>query len=165
VFTIDGKAIRGSILIDAASFHVYGKNVADTPRDEEHMEVRLDARATSPDEIRALGIQVGDCIALDPRVEITNGFVRSRHLDDKACVACMIAAAHSLAKVGLKPTHTAHFLFSTYEEVGHGAATGFPPGTTEMLVVDMAAVGQGQTSDEFHATVCVKDASGRTIKT
>ena len=29
-----------------------------------------------------------------------------------------------------------------------------------MLVVDMAAVGDGQTSDEFHATLCVKDSSG-----
>jgi putative aminopeptidase FrvX len=160
VFTNDGKAIRGSILIDTASAHVYGKKVSETPRDEEHLEVRLDARTTSSDETRALGIRVGDCIALDPRVEITNGFVRSRHLDDKACVACMVEVARALAKAGLKPRQTTYFLFSTYEEVGHGAVTGFPPGTAEMVVVDMAVVGQGQTSDEFSATVCVKDAGG-----
>jgi len=160
VFTNDGKAIRGSILIDTASVHVYGKKVGDTPRDEEHLEVRLDARTTNPDETRALGIRVGDCIALDPRVEVINGFVRSRHLDDKACVACMVEAARALAKTGQKPRQTTCFLFSTYEEVGHGAVTGFPEGTAEMVVVDMAAVGQGQDSDEFHATVCVKDAGG-----
>lgn len=160
VFTVEGKEIRGSILIDVASAHVYGKKVAETPRDEEHMEVRLDARSSSADDTRALGIQVGDYIALDPRVEITNGFVRSRHLDDKACVACMVAAARALAQAGLKSRQKTHFLFSTYEEVGHGAVTGFPPNTAEMLVVDMAAIGEGQTSDEFHATLCVKDSGG-----
>jgi putative aminopeptidase FrvX len=31
---------------------------------------------------------------------------------------------------------------------------------TELLAVDMAAVGDGQTSDEFHASICVKDGGG-----
>jgi len=48
------------------------------------MEVRLDERTTSAEETRALGIEIGDFVALDPRVEITNGFIRSRHLDDKS---------------------------------------------------------------------------------
>jgi putative aminopeptidase FrvX len=30
----------------------------------------------------------------------------------------------------------------------------------ELVAVDMAAVGEGQTSDEFHATLCVKDSGG-----
>jgi putative aminopeptidase FrvX len=30
----------------------------------------------------------------------------------------------------------------------------------ELLVVDMAAVGEGQTSDEFHCSLCVKDSGG-----
>jgi putative aminopeptidase FrvX len=29
-----------------------------------------------------------------------------------------------------------------------------------LLVVDMAAVGDGQTSDEFHSSLCVKDSGG-----
>ena len=29
-----------------------------------------------------------------------------------------------------------------------------------MVAVDMAAIGSGQASDEFHATLCVKDSSG-----
>jgi hypothetical protein len=36
---------------------------------------------------RAPGRRSGDYIAFDPRVEITNGFVRSP-TGDKACVAC-----------------------------------------------------------------------------
>ncbi len=31
---------------------------------------------------------------------------------------------------------------------------------TELVTVDMAAVGPGQESDEFHATLCVKDSGG-----
>lgn len=160
IFTLEGKAYRGSILIDAASGHVYGKKASETPRDEEHMELRLDERVTNADQTRALGIQVGDFIAFDPRVEIHNGFVRSRHLDDKAGVACMLAAARALTKSGRNPEQRTYFFFSNYEEVGHGAVTGFPAGTTEMVVVDMAAVGEGQASDEFHATLCVKDSGG-----
>ncbi len=44
--------------------------------------------------------------------------------------------------------------------MGHGAAAGIPTDVTELLVVDMAAIGEGQTSDEFHATLCVKDSGG-----
>ncbi len=124
------------------------------------MEVRLDARTASAQETRGLGIEVGDFVAFDPRLEITNDFVRSRFLDDKACVACMVAAVKSLNDAGLKPTRTTYLHVSNYEEVGHGAASGFPPEVSELLAVDMAAVGDGQTSDEFHATLCVKDSGG-----
>lgn len=160
VFSQNGKVFRGSILIDTASGHLHGKKTSETPRDEDHMEVRLDERTSSAEETRGLGIQVGDFIAFDPRVEVNNGFIRSRHLDDKAGVACLVAAARALARAELRPRQTVHALFSTYEEVGHGAATGFPPGTGELVVIDMAVVGEGQNSDEFHATLCVKDAGG-----
>jgi putative aminopeptidase FrvX len=124
------------------------------------MEVRLDARTTRAEETRQLGIEVGDFIALDPRVEVTNGFIRSRHLDDKACVACIVAAVKAICDAGLKPVQRTHLLISNYEEVGHGAAAGFPADLAELIAVDMAAVGEGQNSDEFHATLCVKDSGG-----
>ena len=124
------------------------------------MEVRLDARTGSAEETLALGIRPGDFVAFDPRLEMTGGFVRSRHLDDKACAACLVAAIQALHAAGLSPAHTAHFLFSNFEEVGHGASTGIPAATAELLVVDMAAVGEGQASDEFHASICVKDSGG-----
>ena len=86
------------------------------------MEVRLDVRTTSEKETRALGINVGDCVAFDPRVEVTNGFIRSRFLDDKACVANLVAAIKSMVDAGQSPKRTAYFLISNYEEVGHGAS-------------------------------------------
>lgn len=160
IFTNDGKRYRGSILVTTASGHVYGAKANDTKREADTMEVRIDARTTSADETAALGIQVGDFIAFDPRIEVVEGFVRSRHLDDKACVACLVAAIQTLHAAGLRPRHTTYFLISNYEEVGHGASTGFPVEVEELVVVDMAAVGDGQTSDEYHASICVKDSSG-----
>jgi putative aminopeptidase FrvX len=160
VFASNGAKVRGSLLLAKASSHVHGNQVNELKRDDDAMEVRLDAPTTSAEETRLLGIQVGDFVAFDPRVEITNGFVRSRHLDDKACVACLLAAVKALHDAGLQPSQTAILHISNYEEVGHGAASGFPAEMAELLAVDMAALGEGQTSDEFHATLCVKDSGG-----
>jgi putative aminopeptidase FrvX len=160
VLTRSGRSLRGSILLTKASSHVHGSEVGDLKRDQDTLEVRLDARTFSSAETRDLGIEVGDFVALDPRVEVNAGFVRSRHLDDKACVAAIVAAARALNSAGGKPAHTTSLLISNYEEVGHGAAAGIPPEVEELLVVDMAAVGEGQNSDEFHASLCVKDSGG-----
>ena len=158
VFTEKGEKIRGSVLIDVASGHIHSG--PDLPRDEKHLEVRLDARTTSEEETRALGINIGDCVAFDPRVEATNGFIRSRFLDDKACVANLVAAIKSMTDAGQSPKRTVYFHISNYEEVGHGAAAGIPDEVAELVTVDMAVVGPGQESDEFHATLCVKDSGG-----
>jgi putative aminopeptidase FrvX len=160
IFTSKGEKIRGSVLIDTASGHIYGSAGSETPRDEAHMEVRLDARTASEEETRELGINIGDCVAFDPRVEVTNGFIRSRFLDDKACVANIVAAIKSLAEAGQSPARSVYFLISNYEEVGHGASAGIPPEVAELVTVDMAVVGDGQESDEFHATLCIKDSGG-----
>src|SRR5512138_572028 len=78
VFPSKGEKIRGSVLIDTASGHIYSAAGSQTPRDDDHMEVRLDARTSSRQETHDLGINIGDCVAFDPRVEVTNGFIRSR---------------------------------------------------------------------------------------
>ncbi len=125
------------------------------------MEVRLDARTASAAETRALGIEVGDFILVDPRVEVTNtGFIRSRYLDDKLSVACIYAAVQALAQAGETPAQHTTILISNYEEVGHGGTGGLPDNLAELITIDMAAIGEGQSSDEFHCTLCVKDSGG-----
>lgn len=160
VFTSQGPILRGSLLLSQASSHVYGSAVNETKRDDDNMEVRLDASTRSAAETEKLGVRVGDFVAFDPRVELTNGFIRSRHLDDKAGVAAMVAAIHALNESRQTPQQTVYFHFSNYEEVGHGASAGIPAEVHELVTVDMAAVGEGQTSDEFHATLCLKDSGG-----
>jgi putative aminopeptidase FrvX len=160
IHTHDGRRYTGTIMISAASSHVHGERTGKSERSAETMEVRIDARTSSDAETRALGIEVGDFVSLDARAEATeNGFIKSRHLDDKAAVACLLGAAKALA--GAQPATTTHFFISNYEEVGHGAAAGIPSATEELIAVDMAAIGEGyQTSDEFSVTICVKDGSG-----
>lgn len=161
VFTNEGRAIRGSLLLTKASAHVYSKAVTETQRSADVMEVRLDERTSSAEETRALGIEVGDFVAFDPRVELSeSGFIRSRHLDDKAGIACLLAAVKAMQDAGIRPAQRTTLHISNYEEVGHGAAAGFPPDLVELVAVDMAAIGKGQTSDEFHTTICVKDSGG-----
>ena len=160
VFNRFGRSLRGSILLTKASSHVFGAEVGEMKRSADSLEVRLDARTSSEKETLDLGVGIGDFIAFDPRVEINAGFVRSRHLDDKACVAALVTAVKALSDAGLKPTRTTTLLISNYEEVGHGAAAGIPANVEELLVVDMAAVGEGQNSDEFHVSLCVKDSGG-----
>jgi len=160
VFTRDGEVRRGSLLLVKASSHVHGQEVGSMKREGSNMEIRLDYRTAAAEETRALGIEVGDFVAFDPRVEINDGFVRSRHLDDKACVANILAAVKALSDAGLTPAQTTYLHISNYEEVGHGASAGIPEEVHELVTVDMAAVGEGQASDEFHATLCLKDSGG-----
>jgi putative aminopeptidase FrvX len=162
VRTVTGATVPGTILPIKASVHVHGgKVVSELERNAENMQVRLDARTTKPEETRALGVEVGDFVYLDPRAELTDaGFVCSRHLDDKASVACIYGALRTMHDAGLAPTQRTTVLVSNFEEVGHGAATGIPADCVELLAVDMAAVGEGQNSDEFSCGICVKDSGG-----
>ena len=160
VVTGDGRAYRGAILPTKASVHIYGDASRNLKRTAEHYEVRLDARTLTEEETRALGIQEGDFVYIDPRVETNEGFIRSRHLDDKAGVAAIYGALLALQRAGLRPTMRLHILISAFEEVGHGAATGIPDDVVELLAVDMAAAGGPQHSDEFSVGICAKDSGG-----
>ena len=70
VYTRTGQTIRGSILLNKASGHVFGSAVNETKRGDETMEVRLDVKTSSQEETKELGIEVGDFVAFDPRVEV-----------------------------------------------------------------------------------------------
>lgn len=160
VFTRSGKTYRGSYLPVKASGHVYGPAAREELHKFNNMELRLDERVSTAEETRQLGIDVGDYVAFDPRPEAVNGFLRSRHLDDKACVANLISAIKTLHDAGLQPSCDTFFLFSNYEETGYGGSSDVPESIEEFVAVDMAAIGEGQASDEYHASICVKDASG-----
>jgi len=160
VVTQDGRRWRGTLLLDNPATHV-NRHVGDTVRSLANVHVRLDAdrRIESEADLRALGIDVGDAIVFDPRFErAATGWVRSRFLDDKAGCACVIHAAELLGeRLARIPVA---LLFSTYEEVGHGASAGLPPTLRELLAVDMGVVGDGCAGDERKVSVCAKDSSG-----
>lgn len=158
--THDDHRYRGTLILNSPSIHV-NRNARSADRNDETMEVRIDARTSSRKETEELGIGVGDFIFLDPRVEVTEtGFIRSRFLDDKASVACIYGALKALKAAGKRPAQDTAILITNYEEVGHGGSAGFPDDVAEVLAVDMAAIGDDQTSDEYSVTICVKDAGG-----
>lgn len=158
--THDDRRYRGTLILENPSTHV-NRDAQTRARNEETMEIRLDERTNSAAETRALGIDVGNFVFLDPRVEQTeSGYIRARFLDDKACVATLYAAVAALHDAGLSPAVDTCIHISNYEEFGHGGAAGLPDGLSELLTLDMAAIGEGQASSEHHVSLCVKDASG-----
>jgi len=151
--------LTGTVVNTRQSSHVWGQKLTDLKRDEGTLEVRLDAVTDSAAQTRAHGVQVGDFVSFDSGARLTPaGYVKGRHLDNKAAVAVFLGVTTTLLQT--PPRCTAHFYISVYEEVGHGAASGIPASTTELIAVDMAAIGDGQTSSEHHVTLCVKDSSG-----
>ncbi len=155
-----GRRIRGSIVFTNGAAHV-NKDSLTAPRTADNLEVRLDERTNSSEETRLLGIEVGDFVSFDPRVERSDaGFIRSRFLDDKAAVACLLAAAQAIKEAAVTPAQRSTALISNYEEVGHGGLDGLPTDLAELVVLDMAALGEGLRGDEFHCTICAKDSSG-----
>ena len=156
-----GRQLTGTVVNVKQSTHVHGPSLRELRRDDAAMELRLDELATSADEVRALGVAVGDPVVfLSQPTRTESGFVKGRHLDDKAAVAICLAVTRALVGAGLRPPGDLHVFVSNYEEVGHGAATGIPDVTQELLCIDMAAVGTGQASREDAVTLCVKDSSG-----
>lgn len=160
VRTQDNRRYRGTILPENTSVHV-NRDIQKAQRDKDNMEVRLDEKVSKAEETRELGIEVGDFIFIDPRVEVTeSGFIRARHLDDKAGVAAIYGALHAMQGADARPVQDAHILITNYEEAGHGGSAGLPDSLIELLAVDMGALGKGQAGDEFSVSICVKDSTG-----
>lgn len=160
IATRSGRLVRGSMVLTNGAGHV-NKQAWTMERNADSMEVRLDERTSSAEETRLLGIEVGDFIYFDPRVEKgDSGFIRSRFLDDKACVACGLAAIKAIRESGITPAQRTSFLVSNFEEVGHGGMDSLPNDLAELVVLDMACIGDGLQGDEFHCSLCVKDGGG-----
>src|SRR5690606_36311323 len=162
VQTQSGQTWRGTVLFANESYHIHTDDdrVDQKARTQETMEVRVDARTQSRQETQALGIAVGDLIYFDPRYEENNGFIRSRFLDDKACVACVLTAVKALRDAGLQPAQRTTIHVSNYEEACHGGAAGLPDDLTELLAVDIAPLGRGQNSSEYSCSLCIADSEG-----
>nr|WP_229672595.1 M42 family metallopeptidase [Pullulanibacillus camelliae] len=158
--TAEGKRVTGTVLIHQTSTHVY-KDAGKAERSDDNMEVRIDEKTTSREETEALGIQVGDFVSFDPRVQVTeSGFIKSRHLDDKASVALLLHVASILKENAISLPYTTHFLISNNEEIGFGGNSNISEETVEYLAVDMGAIGDGQATDEYTVSICAKDSSG-----
>ncbi len=79
------RVVTGQVLPLKASGHRYNDAVDSQGIGWELVEVRVDEPVYDTAGLRALGIDVGDFVALLPNPQVTPaGYVKSRHLDDKA---------------------------------------------------------------------------------
>jgi peptidase M42 family hydrolase len=152
---------RGTILPLKASGHTFNDEVDTQPTGWPHVELRIDAVTRSREDTMALGIDVGDIVAIDTTPEfLDNGFINSRHLDDKAGVAILLAAIEALERDAAKTPVDTHWLFTIAEEVGVGASSIVAPEVASMVTVDNGTSAPGQNSSEFGVTIAMADQSG-----
>jgi putative aminopeptidase FrvX len=153
IFTDKHGARRGTVLPLKASGHTFNEEIDTQPVSWDNVEVRTDDFCASEAELSSNGFNIGDYLAFDPCPEICNGFINSRHLDNKAGVACMLAAAHALMKAGVELPVNCYLLFTISEEVGTGASAVLHGDVAEMVAVDNATPAPGQNSRERGVTI------------
>ena len=160
VYSRDGKVYEGTLQLCNASVHV-NKEYSGTQRGFDTTEVVLDENVKSAEDVRALGLEVGDIVAFEPRTRLTaQGYLKSRFLDDKYSVGILIALAKYLADEKIVPARRTWVHVTVFEEVGHGGAGSVPAGVTESISVDMGCVGDGLQCTERQVSICAKDSGG-----
>ncbi len=160
VITKFDGAVEGTVQLCNASTHVNG-NYSTTARTFDTVEVVLDEDVHSVEDVRKLGIDVGDFVCFDPRSRITaSGYIKSRFLDDKLSVGILMAFAQHLKDEHLTPKRRVYIHVTVYEEVGHGGSASVPAGVTEAISLDMGCVGEGIQCTERQVSICAKDSAG-----
>lgn len=158
--TIDGKSFTGTVQSIKPSVHISGNDARELKRTPENMEIILDEKVSTKKEVEDLGLSVGDFICFDARTLFTEkGFIKSRHLDDKASVAILLYTIKYLVENNIVLPYTTNIFISNYEEVGHGACASIPEKTKEFISVDMGCPGLDQNSSEYSVCICAKDSS------
>ena len=158
VHTRAGKVFTGTVCRTPNSIHVTEEELRDTPGDfRKNVCVVLDEPVASAEETRALGVDTGDIIALEPRFQLSNGYVKSRFVDDKASAAVLLQVLRELSICNLPPRRKVYFYFAVYEEIGHGT-TVLPADVKDMIAVDIAPMDPEQNSDERKVSIFAKDS-------
>ncbi len=156
VHTRDGKKYSGMVVCKYHSVHVFAE-AKTSVRDENTMYIILDEDVSTKEEVKALGIENGDIISLQPHFTVTeSGFIKSRFIDNKAAAACVLNVLKYMKEKSLKPICDTLFAFPVYEEIGHGGAY-VPEEISEYIALDIAVIGPDNTGSEEKVTICAKD--------
>ena len=159
VKTREGKEYTGTILSTSPAAHVY-TDAKTKERNIDNVEIRIDEIVKSKEDVIALGISSGDYVFIDPKTTVTeSGFLKSRFIDDKGSVACLMSLLELFHREGIKPKYKTKIMITVYEEVGHGASY-IPSDIVEMLAVDMGCIGEDLNCTEFDVSICAKDSGG-----
>ena len=123
------------------------------------MEIRIDEEIKTDEDVLKLGILQGDFVSFETHTKILdNGYIKSRYLDDKLCVAQILSYIKYLKDNKLKPKTDLYVYFSNYEEIGHGVSV-FPEDLDEFIAVDIGLVaGKDAHGDEKKMQIIAKDS-------
>ena len=158
VYNRDGRVFTGTVCRIPNSIHVTEEELRSAlPDFRTNVAVVLDEDVRTAEDTRALGIETGDMIALEPRFTVSNGYIKSRFVDDKAAAAVLLTAMRDIREGRITPRRKVYAYFSMYEEIGHGTAW-CPADVRDMLAVDIAPIGPDQTSDEHKVSIFAKDS-------
>lgn len=157
IITRDNKVFFGTFLSNSPAAHVF-KDAKTLPRTEENMHIRLDQKVKNKEDVKKLGIGVGDFIVVEPKTVITeSGFIKSRFLDDKISVAILFSLIDYILENNIKLKNNLTIIITTYEEEGHGASS-IPP-LDELIAVDMGCIGEDLSCTEYDVSICAKDSA------
>lgn len=156
ICTMEDKIYTGTLLLNNPATHA-NREAGTEKRSEANMHIRIDEEVSSKEDVEKLGISVGDFICFETHyTETPSGFVKSKFMDNKA--GCFVL--FELARIFQGKNIPVQLFFSNYEEVGHGAASGYADTIKEMICIDMAVVGDVLQGTEQQCTICVKDSTG-----
>lgn len=156
----DHATHRGTILPLKASGHRFNTAVDTQPADWDNLEIRIDAVLPDRAALVAAGFNVGDMVAIDAQPEIVDGFIVSRHLDDKAGCATLLAVLKSIADGHTRVATPFQAMFTIAEEIGIGGTHGFGPEVEELLAIDNAVTAPNQASRDDAVTIAMRDRQG-----
>lgn len=158
IHTNEKGEFTGTLLPCKASRHTYGEDVTDIVRSQENVEVRIDELTASKEETESLGIAVGDFVTFNTRTEFkSNGYIKSRYIDDKVCVAQLFAYIKYLKDNDIKPKNRVYFYISNYEEIGHGVSF-IPEDVVDFIALDVGLVAEDALGDERKVNIVAKDS-------
>lgn len=158
VHTRDNKVYTGTICRTPNSIHVTEEELRQVAPDfRKNVCVVLDMPVKNPADVRALGIETGDMIALEPRFTMSGGYLKSRFVDDKACVATLLTVMKYIKDNNIKLERKVYAYFSCYEELNHGTSW-VPADTRDIIAIDIAPTGPDQNSEEHKVSIFCKDS-------
>ena len=158
VYAWNGAVYTGAVCRTPNSIHVTEEELrSELPDYRKNVCVVLDEDVRCADDVKALGIDTGAVIALEPRFTESNGYLKSRFIDDKACAAVLLTALKAVKEAGVTPARKVYAYFAVYEEIGHGT-TWLPADVRDILALDIAPTGPDQNSDERKVSVFAKDS-------
>jgi len=152
---------HGTILPLKASGHTYNKEIDTQPSNWENLEIRIDRRIHTKQDLIDHSINIGDIVVVHANPVFTDdGFVCSRHLDDKAGVAALLTAAKAIVEGKFRLPLECHILLTISEEVGVGASHVLHGDVAEMVSIDNGTIAPGQNTSEYGATIAMQDMAG-----